>query len=454
MPLRTIQLYLSDLKELLQAREFVSVRSCLKEVSPIDLADGWEHFSPLERQTLFRLLPRQKAVQLFEELDPPQQMDLVNSLQREDAQDLLQELDPSTAGRFVRQLPAPMVKHLAGIMKKGSQEMVQQYLQFSPQSVGALMRRRYLTLDPKWSCRHALERIQLSTRLRHVEETHLDSLMVTDPDGLLLGWVGLKSLVVAPRDMMVKDLMDRSPVTLTPEMDQEEAVNLFTKYKLKSAPVVDAHGKLLGVVVFRDIFKIASEEVEEDFAKMAGMSAGLHTRSSWTTAKARLPWLAATCVGGMLVSSVIKSYELTLAKIVALAAFSPLISGMGGNVGSQTATVMVRGLATGEVDPRRQGTVVLREVGSGLIIGAFYAAVVGAVALLVYGKRHGLEFAAVVAAAMFVSMTAAAAMGAVQPILMRRLGIDPATATAPFITTTTDLLSNLVYFWLATRLLL
>ncbi|MBI5630061.1 MAG: magnesium transporter [Elusimicrobia bacterium] len=452
--MKTLQLYLSDLKELLQSNEFISARTCLKEISPIDLAEGWQHFSPDERVALFRLCTRQRAIQLFEELDKEEQVDLINHLQKEDAEKLLQELDPSQTSRMVRGLPPHLIRHLTGIMQKGSQELVQKYLEYPPKTVGALMRGRYIVLDPKWNCKQALERVQFSTRLRRIEETYLDTLMVADAEGQLLGTVSLKSLVVAPRDMPVRELMDPSPATLSPEMDQEEAVKLFGKYKLKSAPVTTSEGKLMGVVVYRDIFEVAREEVEEDFAKMVGSQAGLLSHSAFDIARVRLPWLVATCVGELLVSAIIKHYELTLSKVVALATFIPLIAAMGGNVGAQTATVMVRGLATGEVKEDDETGTILKEVAVGMMIGAVYGLLVGMSAEIFYGGRYGWKFAWVVGIGMFVSMTSAATAGSIEPLIFRRLGIDPATATGPLITTFTDLLSTIVYFSLATYLLM
>ena len=233
-------------------------------------------------------------------------------------------------------------------------------------------------------------------------------------------------------------------------MDQEEAVQLFQKYKLKAAPVVDRERKIMGIVVWRDIVVVASQEVEEDFAKMAGTQVGMRESTAWATAKARLPWLLATCGGGLLVSTVIRHYEPTLSRVVALAAFSPLIAGMGGNVGSQTATVMVRAIATGDIEVKEEFAAVVKEMTVGLIIGVFYATVIGAAAHFLYGARYSVRFALVVSSAMLVSMLVAATMGAAQPLIFRRFGIDPATATAPVVTTSTDLLSNLLYFWLAT----
>lgn len=451
--MKTLQIYLADLKELLLARDFVSARTLLKELSPIDLADGWDHFDADERVAIFRLSTRQKAMQLFEELESEQQAALVGSLQRQDAQELLSDLDPSETSRMMRDLPQPLVRQFNSIMKKGGQECVQQYLQYPPESVGALMRGRYVTLDEKWTTKAAVERIQYSTRLRRIEETHLDTLMVVDSKNHLRGVVGLKSLVVAPNDMLVRDLMDPAPRTLTPDLDQEEAVKLFTKYKLKSAPVLDPEGALLGVVVYRDIFAIAREETEEDFAKMAGF-ARPRTRTVVRSAALRLPWLVITCLGGVLVSHVIKNFEHTLSQIIALASFSPLIAGMGGNVGSQTATIMVRGLATGEIAREDESKAILHEVLIGLLLGVSYGIVVGALAGFVYHGRYGWYFGLVVGLAMTFSMTVASCMASIEPFVLRRFGVDPATATGPMITTTTDLLSNAFYFTLASWLLL
>lgn len=452
--MKTLQLYLYDLKELLEARDFVSARTVLKEVNPVDLAEAWELFTPDERRAIFRIASRQKAVQLFEELDPPQQVALVESLQKDAQQELLQELDPAEATRMMRSLPPDMLKQLMSIMKKSEQQTVQQLLQYPPQSAGALMRSRYVTVDAKQSAKTALERVQLCTRLRRIEETHLDTLMVTDSHHHLAGVLPLKKLVVAPRDMLVRELMEEDPKTLPPEADQEEAVKLFTKYKLKSIPIVTPDRSILGVVVYRDIFEVASQEVEEDFAKMAGAEMPAANLTPWQTAKRRLPWLVITCVGGLGVSAIIRGFEATLSEVIALATFSPLIAGMGGNVGSQTATVVVRGLATGEIKAGQEGRTVLREFSSGAMLGAVYAAVLAAAAFALYGGRYGWRFSAVVGAAMFISMCTAATMAALNPFLLRRAGADPATAAGPLITTTTDLLSNLVYFGLATWLLL
>ncbi|MBI5201412.1 MAG: magnesium transporter [Elusimicrobia bacterium] len=452
--MKTLQLYLSDLKELLGGKEFASARTCLREVGAIDLADGWDRFSPDERRVIFRLLTRHKAYQLFEELEPEFQKELLESLGREHVEELLQGLEPSAVGRVARDLPQSMVRHLKTVMNRARYESVQKYLQYPPQSVGALMRGRYMTVEARWTTKQAMERIQLGTRLRHIAEIHLDTLMVADEEGRLKGTVSLKQLVVAPNNMTVADLMDDQPRTLHPEMDQEEAVKLFSKYKLKHAPVVTPDGQLLGIVVYGDIFEIASEETEEDFAKMAGMGRNDLAMGVLQQVRLRLPWLIITCLGGMLVSTVIRGFEGTIAKIIALASFSPLIAGMGGNVGSQTATLVVRGLATGEIKDEDAGQAVRREVLVGLTMGLLYGVATGLIAYAFYGERYTWRFSLVVGLGMAFSMTVSSLLASLEPFIFRRLGVDPATATGPLITTTTDLLSNILYLGLATYLLL
>lgn len=453
--LKTIQLYLSDLKELLASKDFSSARFCLREIGPIDLADGWPLFTHDERLVIFRLYPRDRAVQLFEELEPDEQAELIQGIQDDVAAErLIEEIDPARAGQLLRRLPKNLVSKLSSIMRKSARECAQRFSEYPAGTVGSLVRSRFVTVEETWTAKQALERIQLGTRLRRIQETHLDPVLVTHPDGKLAGTLPLKALVVAPRDLVISDIMDEAPIVLDPEMDQEEAVNLFTRYKLKGAPVVTKAGELLGLVVVKDIFDVAQEEVEEDFAKMAGVQAGLGHLSSFEQAKRRLPWLIITCFGGLLVSYIVKCFETTLAQIIALATFSPLIAGMGGNVGSQTATIVVRALATGEVRVGGEKQLVMKEVGVGMILGVTYGVALGLTAFLFYGSRFGWKLSFVVAIATFFSMTLSSTMASLEPFILRHFGQDPATATGPLISTTTDIFTNLLYFSLATWLLL
>lgn len=437
----------------LDAQDLPAAQKTLTHASPVDLAAGWQKLSPAQRKLAFRLLPGRRARQTFEELEPHHQRELLESLEHEHFEDLVRGLDPRVVGQVARELPANLVRRLLDIANKGDRESIQRYSEYPEKTVGALMRGRYVTLEPQWTAQHALERVRLSTRLSRVEEDHLDTPLVVDADQKLLGLVSLKALVAAPAGMRVGELMDAAPRVLSPQMHQEEAVQIFTRYKLKNAPVVDGAGKVLGLVVPADVLGAAKEETDEDFAKISG-GGQLLAKSPLAITRMRLPWLIATAAGELLVSLLVRHFEPTLAHVVALATFIPLISAMGGNVGSQTATVVVRGLATGEVAAAGAHRVVVKEITVGMMLGLVYGAFIGVAALAMYGTQYGLWLPIVVGAAMAVSMTAAATAGSLEPFLFKKLGIDPATATGPLITTFTDLLSTVVYFSLATALLL
>ena len=449
-------MYLSDLKELLAAKEFVSVKTALKELSPVDLADGWEHFTREERGVLFRLMPRQRALQLFEELDPEHEEELLGALKDQDVVELVADLDPAETGRLMRELPRKTVRQLEAIVKKSSAaKRAAEVASYPDDSVGSLMRTRYVTLLSRWTCREALSRISVSTRLRFIENTFLETLFVLDGDERLVGTVTLKKLVVAPADLPVSELMESNPQLLLPETDQEEGAKLFQHYHLTCCAVVDQERRLLGVVIDRDMDEVAAEETEEDIAKMAGTRAeDMDATTALESARLRLPWLAVTCVGQLLVSLVIHRFEATLSKLVALATFMPLIAAMGGNVGSQSAIMVVRSLAAGSLGPRDRARTVLRDLRVGGLLGLLYSAAMVLAAHAFYGDRFGWDFSWVIGLGTLTSMTIAATLGAFVPFLFEKMGIDPATATGPLVTTLTDLISTASYLGFATLLLM
>jgi magnesium transporter len=254
--------------------------------------------------------------------------------------------------------------------------------------------------------------------------------------------------------MQASALMDAKSLALTPEMDREEAADLFRKYKLSSVPVVDSEQKPIGIVLVRDVLKVIEEETEEDFAKMAGTRQGLLSLSVFHITKIRFPWLIATCVGYFAVGAVVKHFEFTISKVIGLASFMPLIAAMGGNVGTQTATAVVRGMATGEVKALGKTEVVIKEALVGILLGCVYALGTGIVAHFIYGARFGWNFSLVVGLGMFASMSSAAIMGSLEPFIFERMHIDPATATGPLITFFADLTSTTVYLTIATWLFL
>lgn len=451
-----LKLILPEIREMLSERNFRDLRRSLESVDPRDLADDWDEFTPSEQAVLFRILPRRQAAILFEELEPEEQETLFRHIREVDMKELFSDLDPSETSQFLRELPRRMVKRLLALMNRERVKRVEQLLEYPEESVGSHMRAMFFTVREDWTCREALEKLRASVRLKHSENYHLRELYVTRANGSLVGKIYLKELVIAPDRLKVIELAHRVPAVLYPTMDQEEAAQTFQHYKLTSAPVVDVENRIVGVVVADDVYDILEEETEEDFAKMAGMAseaADYHDASVVDAAKVRLPWLLTTCLGQLVVSGIVHAHQETLSHIVALATFMPFIAAMGGNVGGQSGTLMVRGLATGDLEEEDFRASFFKETLLGLSLGAFYGVIIGTVAYTMYPEL-GSHFAIVVGTGMVVSMLVATAAGSFAPFLFHKIGFDPATATSPLISTVTDISSTLTYFTFAAWYLL
>ena len=446
-------LLVPEIKELLSEKNFALLKQIAKEYSPLEFADCWKFFSAEERLHIFKVLPARSALKIFEILDIDEQRFLLSKLSAENVTPILEGIESPDLAKIFHKMPDRAVKKMTSLIKRQEALSRIDYLMKFPQrAAGSLMHPEFIKLLPRMSAKQAL--VLLQAIMKPNQKPHLSSLYVTDEQGKLLGALTLEDLLIAPEDEMLSVLM--SPVEgikVKPEMDQKEVAKLFEKYRLTSVPVVDAKDYLIGILTLDDVISIVRNEATEDIAKMVGTRAvDIRERSVFRTVQFRMPWLLVTLCTGMTISFIIKHYEPILAKVIALASFSPLIAGMGGNVGSQSATVVVRSIALGQVNGNQVKTVI-RELCVGMVMGVIYGFFLGLAAFLIYGTQYHIEFSFVVAIAMLTSMTIAATMGAIGPIVLNRIGVDPATATAPMITTITDIISNLTYFALATLLL-
>jgi magnesium transporter len=447
---QSIALFFPEIRELLAEKNYTLLKQVMKACSPLDFADVWKKFTEEERLQVFKLLPANSALKLFEILPLEDQRFLLAKLNEESVTPILENLNSPDLAKIFHRMPARAVKKMTSLIKR--QEALAQIdivMKYPENTVGSQMHPEFIRLAPKMTANQALNRLQAITRPGQKE--HLYSLFVTDEDMRLLGTVSLQDLVSAPEDEQLYELMGScEQIKLKPEMDQEEAARIFSKYDLSYAPVVGSEDRLLGVLTVKDIVSVIRQEAAEDIAKIAGTKVqDINERSAFRIVRFRSPWLIVTLVGGTF-----KSFEPLLSQIIALASFSPLIAGMGGNVGSQSATVVVRQLAMGQVaGSAKKLQIVLREMGVGILMGTLYGTVLGVVAFGIYGETYGYHFSIVVGSAMLTAMTIAATMGAVGPLLFDNFGIDPATAAGPIVSTTTDIFSNLIYFSMAAWLL-
>ncbi len=462
-------LLVPELKELLQKKDYALLKQIIRECNPLDFADVWRSFSEGERLQIFRLLNVTSALKLFEILEIEDQRFLLEKLSEEgdagsaQARDnhlensvgpMLENMNSPDLAKIFNTMPPRAVKKMKSLIRRQQALTHIDYLmKFPENSAGSLMHPEFVRLGPRVTSKQALNLLQAIVRPNQKE--HLYSLFVTDEPGRALGWLSLQDLLSSPEDERLGEFMNSiEGIKVKPDTDQEEIAKIFAKYQINAAPVVDDEGKLLGVVTLKDMISIVKQEATEDIAKMAGTQASAIEESSvFRSVGLRMPWLVVTLIGGTMISMVIRSFEPILAKVIALAAFSPLIAGMGGNVGSQSATIIVRRLALGKLDRSQKMKTIYHEMGIGWCLGGLYGLLLGLIAYVIYGGQYGHYFSLVVVTAMWTAMTVAATMGAVGPLLLDRMKIDPATATGPLVTTITDIISNIIYFSLATLLL-
>jgi magnesium transporter len=344
-------------------------------------------------------------------------------------------------------LPEEQSKTILEKMRKEESEEVEDLLRYEDDTAGGIMVRDFIALTEDTTAKAAIESLQKE----HSEVEMPFYLYVVDNYGKLVGVSSLRQLVLVPPETPLKDLMTTDVFSVQTNMDQEEVAKIVARYDILAVPVVDETHRLVGIVTVDDVIDIFRREATEDILKMAGAGEEfVETKSIIKSTRIRLPWLFASCVGGIIAFFIITKFEGSLNKIAALAAFIPVIMGMGGNIGTQSSTIVVRGLATGRINTRDLWEVVFKELSIGLILGVVYGVVIGTVA----HARYSMEALAVaVCMAVVSSMSVAALVGSLVPMGFARINIDPAIATGPFVTTAVDIISVSFYFIIATTLL-
>lgn len=453
-PFQPITLLVPEIKELLAEKDHALLKQVLKDCNPVGLVDSWEKFTEEEKLQIFQLLSGAAALRLFKALGVDDQHYLLSKLGEENVAPLLTSMTSPNLAEMFQKMPPRIVNRMRAFMKRGETlSRVDLLMQFPKHSAGSLMHPEFIKLPPKLTARQALSRLQAVVRPRQKE--HLSALYVTDEDGKLLGAVDLYDLLAASEDEKLSEIMTSvEGFKVKPETDQEEVASLVSKFSLSSAPVVDDDSRLIGIIPAKDMVSVVQQESTEDIAKMAGTHAmDLKESSVFKTVGYRTPWLVVTLFGGLLVSFIIKNFEPVLAKVIALASFSPLISAMGGNIGSQSATIVVRSLALGQIkDAKDRARTIFHETKVGVLMGLIYATCLGLMAHLLYSSQYHWQFSFAVSIAMLTSITIASTLASIGPLLLDKFHIDPANATSPLITTITDIVTNLIYYSLATFL--
>ncbi len=442
------KILVESIKRLLRRGATTHLGNIVNKTHAADLSVVFHSLSLMQQRKLFDMITdiEQKGI-LFSELDEDTFFDLIEEMKLEDIVETLEQMPTDDVADLLGRLPEEKSDAILEKMKKAESEEVEDLLRYEDDTAGGIMVPDFIALAEDVTAKDAIESLQKE----HSEVEMPFYLYVVDDYGKLVGVSSLRQLVLVPPDTPLKEFMATDVFSVQTGMDQEEVAKIVARYDILAVPVVDQTNRLVGIVTVDDVIDIFRREATEDILKMAGVGEEfVETKSVLKSTRTRLPWLFASCVGGIIAILIIGKYEGTLNKIAALAAFIPVIMGMGGNIGTQSSTIVVRGLATGRLHIQDLWSVVFKELSIGFILGLVYGLLIGSVAQVSYRME---VLAISVCFAVISSMSVAALVGSLVPMGFARINIDPAVATGPFVTTAIDIISVSIYFMIATALL-
>jgi len=431
---------------LLRRNAHTNLVKLIRKTHPADLAIVFRYFNDEEQAQVFSIMVEDgQAMEFLVELDDTLIANLLENESPERIATVIQESSANDQSYILGTLEDEQAQSVIELLKTEEQEEIEELMGYPEDSAGAMMTTNVFTLYQNTICRDALKSLQDQS-----EAEMVFYLYITDDDDRLVGVASLRALATTPADTILKDIMVKRVHTVRPETDQEEVAQIVAQYNYLAVPVLDADDHLLGIVTVDDVVDVIREEATEDFLQMAGAGKDreILLKSSWENARARLPWLFASWIGGIFAATIIGTFEHMLESMIALAAFIPVIIGMGGNIGTQSSTIIVRGIATGRIEIGSELKVLLKEVRVGIILGVLYGLLLG-----VFAKFRFIDadpmLGVVVGLSIACSMLIAVAVGTFIPMFLRKVDIDPAVATGPFVTTSIDILGVLFYFVIA-----
>ncbi len=438
---------IQDVKDSIRDRNQQFLKKLIDEMRPADLADLIEHLDQEERLHIFDFLEPKGAGDVLVEMEAPVQETILGGLDNQAISEIVQELDSDDAADLVGDLPVERAKQVIEALEDDVTEDLEKLLPHPEDTAGGIMALEFVAAKANATVEEAIEII----REKREEVENVYYLFVVDDFDRLVGVVSLKDLVLELPEQKLRDIMNPEVISVNVNTDQEEVYHLVKKYDVVTIPVVDDKNRLIGRITHDDIIDVIEEEADEDISLMAGViRQEIAEESSLKISRARLPWLIAGLFGGILAAVVINQFESSLEKILALSFFFPVIMAMGGNTGTQAATVAVRGLATGDISLVNIGKRLWMEMKVALLNGVICGILLG---LIVGVWLYDYGLGSIVALALVLIVLNSGFIGAAVPLVLKRLNIDPALATGPFVTTTNDILSLLIYLGLVTGFL-
>jgi magnesium transporter len=439
---------LDKIRNMIQEKTYPDLESLIDEPHPADLADLMEQLDGEERLSVLRILSSERAGEVLKELSHPIQESLTNELDDEGLAHILNELNSDDATDIVSRLPRERTQRIIGLVQPKVSDELQRLLGYKTDTAGGIMALEFVSVNASYTIGEAIEKI----REKREEVENLYYVWAVDDSSRLAGVVSIKDLVLEPQDRKIKDIMNPEVISVHVDTDQEEVARIVKQYDLVNIPVVNGQHKLVGRITNDDIIDVIEEEANEDISLMAGvMDQQIGEASALKISRARLPWLLLGLFGGLVSALVINHFHGSLEKILALSFFIPVVMAMGGNTGNQAATVVIRGLATGDISIIHTGKRLLVELWVALINGVICGILLGlVVAFWLSDPQLGMAVGASLITVILFSGT----YGASIPFLLSKLNIDPALAAGPFITTSNDVLGLLIYLGIITHFLM
>jgi magnesium transporter len=445
--------FLDTLKRLLRRDAVASLKKILARTHPVDVAQVLDGFLPSDQIKLLSYGGSdERQSEIVSCLRLPQAVELLNEMQLERVVALLREMSGDDRADILGALEEEYAHEILAAMPDEESDEVAELMRYGESTAGGIMSPDVLSISEDVIASEAIGIVRDSPEVEMAFYIY-----VISSHGILMGVVSLRQLVTCRPDVELREIMNPHVVSVRTSEDQEEVARIVSRYDFLAVPVVDETNRLVGVVTVDDVIDVIREEATEDILKLAGAGEDLDGKQSLVSSVwKRAPWLVAAWAGGIVASFVIGQFEDLLQKYLSLAAFIPILLGMAGNVGTQSLTIVVRGLATRRIDVKQFWRVALREIGVGVVLGILFGAALGGMGFIQTQSSLGMNaiyMAIVISSSAALAMIMAALVGATMPMIFAKLHIDPAVATGPFVTTTIDVIGVFMYFNIAQALI-
>ena len=440
---------IEEVEKLLEEKKYNVLKEKLKMVNSADIPTILEDLDKENVVKLFRILPKEQAGEAFSYMEPYMKEKLIQDLTDTELKGIINELFMDDTVDLIEEMPSNVVKKILKVVNVKDRKIINELLQYPEDSAGSIMTTEFIDLKETMTVEQALQRI----RDIGIDSETIYNCYVLNKNRVLLGIIDIKEILISKKEQVIKELMTTNVISVNTLEDQEDVAKLFDKYDMYAIPVVDTENRLVGIITVDDAINVLQDETSEDFEKMAAMSPsekGYFETSVFHHAKNRIVWLLVLMLSSAITGGIITNYEQAFAAVPLLVAFIPMIMGTGGNCGSQSSTLIIRGLATDEIELKDIFKALWKEFRVSIIVGITLAIVNGIRIMIQYDD---LQLAIVIGLTLIATVALSKALGCLLPMLAKKLKLDPAIMATPLITTLVDIFSILVYFQIATAIM-